>query len=65
MKKKAGATGSALAKGLGAKLGGLLGPKNLTIEEDGDGFMAGLDMEENTEEDVIANVERMLKGETE
>lgn len=54
-----------MAKGLGAKLGGLLGPKNLTIEEDGDGFMAGLDMEENTEEDVIANVERMLKGETE
>jgi len=62
MKKAGGALGGALAKGLGSKLAGLTKSKAMTIENEGDGFMAGLDMEEANDDDVIANVERMLKG---
>jgi hypothetical protein len=62
MKKTAGKTGNMLAKGLGGKLAGLTALKSMTIENEGDGFMAGLDMEEANDDDVIANVEAMLKG---
>jgi hypothetical protein len=58
MKKTAGKTGNMLAKGLGGKLAGLTALKSMTIENEGDGFMAGLDMEEANDDDV----EAMLKG---
>jgi len=65
MKKAAGKTGQGMAKGLMGKLGGLAKPMSMTIEDEGTGFMDNMDLEEANDDDVIANVERMLKGDAE